>query len=289
MPKVASRRVASAPSASLDEKPSAAELKGEKSNQQFVTALARGIAILRCFSATRTELGTMEIAQMTGLPQPTVWRLCNTLQELGCITPAPYSGKLQVGMGLLGLGFSALSSVDITDLALAEMHTIAEDFGAAVSLTIAEPLEMLIVKRAQGNGTLVANLNPGSRISMATSAAGWAYLASLSEEARTPVLRRLEAYHRDKWTAIKGAIDNGRQEYDKLGFTLNVGVFHPDINSVAVAVRDMQGAPIYVLNGGGAATVLPVTKLREEIAPRLKLLANRMQAALTAKAASSAR
>ena len=38
-----------------------------KDDPQFVTALARGVEVLRCFTAKRPELGTTDIAQLTGL------------------------------------------------------------------------------------------------------------------------------------------------------------------------------------------------------------------------------
>ena len=85
-------------------------------DRQFVTALGRGLAVLRCFDATRTQLGTTEIAQMTNLPQPTVWRLCYTLQQLGYLMQAPDSDKLRIGMAVLGLGQYALGSTDIREM-----------------------------------------------------------------------------------------------------------------------------------------------------------------------------
>jgi DNA-binding IclR family transcriptional regulator len=262
----------------------AAHLKGDNSNQQFVTALARGITVLRCFTATRTELGTMEIAQMTGLPQPTVWRLCQTLQELGCIATTPYSGKLCIGMGILGLGFSALSSMDLGDLALPEMQTLADESRAAVSLFVAEPTEMLIIQRAQGNGALVPNLTNGSRIPLATSAAGWAYLAALSDEARAPIMRRLEPSYGDKWERTAQLIANACEEYSRIGFVMNAGFFRAEINSIGIAVCDKNGRPVYSLTCGAAATTLTLDRLRNDIGPQLMLFREKIQAALNVKA-----
>ena len=55
----------------------------------FVTALARGLAVLRCFTPRTRELSATELARMTKLPQPTIWRLCHTLRALGYLTQAP--------------------------------------------------------------------------------------------------------------------------------------------------------------------------------------------------------
>jgi hypothetical protein len=40
-------------------------------NGQFVAALAKGLEVLQCFSPSTPELGSSEIARMTGMPQPT--------------------------------------------------------------------------------------------------------------------------------------------------------------------------------------------------------------------------
>ncbi|MDP9094946.1 MAG: helix-turn-helix domain-containing protein, partial [Pseudomonadota bacterium] len=56
---------------------------GDDDDRPFVTALARGLEILGCFSASRPEIGGSQLAALTGLPQPTVWRLCHTMVQLG--------------------------------------------------------------------------------------------------------------------------------------------------------------------------------------------------------------
>ncbi len=108
-------------------------------DRQFVTALGRGLAVLRCFDATCTQLGTTEIAQKTRLPQPTVWRLCYTLQQLGYLVQAPDSDKLRIGMAVMGLGQYALGSTDIGEMVLPELIQISKLTSAAVSLGVGSP------------------------------------------------------------------------------------------------------------------------------------------------------
>ena len=52
-------------------------------DKQFATTLARGIELLRCFTADATELSNADLAQRSGLPRPTVSRLTYTLTVLG--------------------------------------------------------------------------------------------------------------------------------------------------------------------------------------------------------------
>src|SRR5260370_22805241 len=51
-------------------------------DRQFVTALARGLAILRAFHAGEGMLGNQETAHRTVLPNPTVSRRTHTLTDL---------------------------------------------------------------------------------------------------------------------------------------------------------------------------------------------------------------
>ena len=98
----------------------------------FVTALARGMSVLRCFNQATPELGTAEIGRLLHLPQPTVWRLCHTLLKEGYLTQA--GSKLRPAIPLLGLGYAAIAAQPIAELARADMQRIATRHQGAVSI-----------------------------------------------------------------------------------------------------------------------------------------------------------
>jgi len=241
-------------------------------------ALSRGLAVLRCFDATRPQLGTTDIAQLTRLPQPTVWRLCHTLQQLGYLIQAPHSDKLRVGMAVLGLGQFALGSGDIGELALPELVQIAQLTGAAVSLGVVDQDDILIVKRAQGGGHLVVNLAVGSRLPIATSSAGWAYLASLPEAVRSDTLARLRRYWPRSLGELQQAVETAIARLPHDGFVCAKGFFHPDVIGVGAAARGRDGKVQYVVNCGGPS--LDAAYMKSEIGPRIARLAVRISDAL---------
>ncbi len=244
----------------------------EKPDRQFVTALARGLEILRCFNASRTELGTMEIAHLTGLPQPTVWRLCHTLESSGYLLPAPASDKLRVGPAVLGLGYAALAAMDLADIALQGMQRLADEFHAASSLAAADRTDMLIVRRATAaDAMLLVNLHVGSRLPMATSSFGWAYIAGIAAEERVPLFRELARRHGREWPELARRIQGALEMYEKRGYVLNSGVYHRDINAVSVPI--VNGGQVLALNLGGPAAVVPLKRLEKDVAPRLLELA----------------
>ncbi|MER1157644.1 helix-turn-helix domain-containing protein, partial [Pseudomonas aeruginosa] len=97
----------------------------ELKDRQFVTALARGLELLRCFTPRESLLGNQELAKKTGLPKPTVSRLTHTLTRLGYLRHLPHSGKYQLEVGVMSFGYAMLSNLSIRALARPLMEEMA--------------------------------------------------------------------------------------------------------------------------------------------------------------------
>jgi DNA-binding IclR family transcriptional regulator len=249
-----------------------------KQDRFFVTALARGLEILRCFNAKRTELGTMDISHLTGLPQPTVWRLCHTLLRLGYLTRSAGSDKLRLSIGVLSLGYASLSSINISDSALHDMQQLADDFHAASSIAIPDGLDMVLVKRAQcDSAVLVVNLHVGARLPIAYSSFGGAYLAVLPPGQREQLIKALKSRHERNWPHIWKNISAAIDRYNKRGYIVNRGVYHPQINAVAIPVASEDFTQILAINCGGPATVLSARALENDVTPRLLSIAEKIR------------
>src|SRR2546423_10223353 len=82
-------------------------------DRKFVTALGRGLEVLRCFGPRDRWLANQEIAARTGLARPTVSRLVYTLTELGFLRHAHARRKYALGSAAVSLGYSALTPVGI--------------------------------------------------------------------------------------------------------------------------------------------------------------------------------
>lgn len=244
-----------------------------KKDRQFVTALARGLAVLRAFSSERRELGSSQIARLTNLPQPTVWRLCKTLIDEGYLLPTRGGDKLQLSPAILSLGYSALATVPIAEIARPSMQIIADNFLAGCSLGIRDGTTMLLVQRCQGaNATLVLNLHVGSRLPLADSAMGTAYIAALDEEDREKVLEEIKQADELNWPDRKATIDNTTKEFRKYGYIANLAGFHSQLSTVATAFKSNDGR-VYSMTCGTPSTKLDMETMREQVGPVLLQLA----------------
>lgn len=257
--------------------------QGEANDRQFVTALARGIEVLRCFSRDRAELGTTEIASLTGLPQSTVWRLCHTLQRLGVLVPGQDPQRLRPGYGLLSLGYATLANGSVAGLAEPAMREVAQRFGLAVSLGARDRDSMVIIARAEGPSILRLALSVGSSLPIATSALGWAWLAGLPDAERRQILQRLRRLSGDAWGAVSARIEDAMAHHAGNGFVFNLRQFHPDVNAIGVPVISPSRQRVMALNCGGAVSVATPELLAGPIAAALKDIAARLAPALDAQ------
>ena len=254
-----------------------------KDDRQFVTALARGIEVLRCFTAERPELGTTEIAAMTGLPQPTVWRLCHTLLKLGYLQTVRNGEKLRVGLSVLSLGYAAMTQRDFRVSALPLMREVADEFDASVSLAVRNQLAMVIVQRAEAQRVLRLNLHVGSELAIERSALGCAYLARIDAAERERLIAACSArVYPDAAIALRRFVEDAVRQYERTGYVLNLRHYHPNVNAIGVPVVSSDGRTVMALNCGGADTVVTQEILTGPLAGRLQEIAAQIGAMLPA-------
>lgn len=269
---------------SIDDSPIATPETTDK-DPNFVTALGRGLDVLRCFTPDRQELGTTDIARLTGLAQSTVWRLCHTLSQYGCLTQGRSADRLRIGPGVLLLGHAAVTHSGLSEQALPLMRVLADKFEASVSLAERYRTQMVIVQRSEAPNIVKVDLHIGSGLDMVNSSLGLAYLAALQPSRRDQVLAELRRAHASDWKRIEAEIKTAQQEYDRLGFVFNLGRSHADINAIGVPVISPDGRQVMALTCGGARSKLTREKLISKVAPALTELATVLAPLLTSSQA----
>ncbi|MBB1597108.1 IclR family transcriptional regulator [Achromobacter sp. UMC46] len=238
---------------------------GEGANSpDFITALARGLDVLRCFRHGVTALGNLDLARLTGLPKPTISRITYTLTELGYLRYHPDTGKYSPGYGVLALGFGLLAGLEVRELAKASMTELARDTGGAVALGAFDGDAMTYVEAIHGSSALYLRLPVGYRASL-DSAMGRAYLASLPAGACDEAMARLGAA-----APPKDAIARARLELQDSGCCFAIGEWQSGINAVAVPFTSITGEGVFVMSCGGPASLLPEPDLRTRVGPALR-------------------
>ncbi len=252
----------------------------EIKDRQFVTALARGLEVLRAFTPQTPLLGNQELAARTGLPKPTISRLTHTLTRLGYLNYSERMGKYQLGTGTLSLGYAALNNMSVRQVARPLMQELADHAQAAVSLGSRDRLSMVYVEHCRSSTALTLRLDLGSRIPLATTAMGRALLAALPEGERRYLMDHIARRDPDRWPRIRDGIDEAIDEYQTRGFTTSSGDWDPDVNAVGVPLIPPDGSNIMAFNCGGPSFLLTRKRLVSDLGPRLVDLVRNVEAGL---------
>jgi DNA-binding IclR family transcriptional regulator len=247
-------------------------------DRDFVTALARGLEILRAFRKEGEPLGNKDFAVRTGLSKSTVSRLTYTLHKLGYLSYNADTARYQLAPPVLSLGFSCLSGMPIRQLAKPQMQELADYSGMPVALAGRDRLTMVYLERCRGANAITLAIEVGAHIKLATSAAGRAYLAALAPDERQAILDDIRDHERANWTEVKRGIETAMECYDKHGYCTSIGEWKLDVNAVAVPIIPRDGSPVLAFNCGGPSQQLTLDKIQQDIAPRLINLVRRVNA-----------
>ena len=254
-----------------------------REDRKFVTALARGLEVLRAFTPSEGLLGNGEIAERTGLPKPTVSRLTYTLTKLGYLTHVERMAKYQLAPGSLALGYSALANMRIRQVARSYMQELADYAGAAVALGTRDRLDLIYVELCRSRSGAMLRVNLGSRIPIATTAMGRALLAGLPESEREWLFGYIKRQEGKRWPQVRASLEQALEEYAAQGFTIAVGDWERDISAVGVPLVAPDGSGVFAFNCGAPAFQFTRERLTSDIGPRLVNMVRNVEVALNGR------
>lgn len=239
---------------------------------KYVTALARGMAILRAFRRDEVALPNQLLAQRTGLPKATVTRLTYTLCKLGCLVQDS-SGDYRLGPGVLALGYGVLAGIDLrsrAEVELAELcHGDNPNVAAALGERYGQSVVYLVTHRSPSSVAMTFHL--GAQVPLFQTSIGRAILMGLPAAEQEALL---EEAQRDAPTAerkrLAQGLERARADFAAYGYCTSFGEWREEINGIAAPVVPVQeGGRIYAVNVGGFAFLNPEDALTRDYAPRL--------------------
>src|SRR5215467_8187917 len=249
-------------------------------DRSFVVALSRGLDVLRAFHANDGLLGNQELAARTKLPKPTVSRLTYTLTKLGYLTPVPRFEKYQLAPAAMALGYAALANLGLGRLSEPFREELMRQTGGAVAVGGRDRHSMIYFGQSRNGLALGVQLDVGSRVPIATTAMGRAYVWALPPDDRTALLRELREHYGSRWPRLRDGIERSGETVARYGFALSVGEWQDDIGAVGVALKLNDGTGPYAFNCGAPAFRFTEDRLRNDIGPRLVAMVRNIETAL---------
>lgn len=232
-----------------------------------VVAIERGLAVLEVIGKGGAK-GNAELAEATGLAKSTVARITGTRLRLGFVSEGAGGGGYQIASRALALGYSYIALHDVSEIVRPLLLEIADEFPLAASLVTRENLEMIYLSQARSRSArLMINVAIGSRIPLATTAGGRAYLAACTLTVRESLLKELALANSRDWPALEQALKVAFKEYALFGYCSALNVNGSGINAMSTPLR--FNGQLYSLTCAGPATLLTKEVMKLAVGPKL--------------------
>ncbi len=259
----------------------ASQIDGLTGDPNFMTSLARGLAVIRAFSQQRRHLTIAQLSQRTGIPRAAVRRCLYTLAKLGYVAADDARGY-SLRPGILALGHAYLSSTPLATIAQPLLDHISSALHESSSMAVLEGDEILYIARSTTTTRLMSiDLGLGSRLPAYCSSMGRVLLASLAGAELDAYLSRVKLTrltHRTVTSAaeLKRVLDEVRRH----GFSVVDQELEIGLRSIAMPVIDPSGRVIAAINVGTQSARVSVSEMEGKFLPQLQHAARELSALL---------
>jgi IclR family pca regulon transcriptional regulator len=241
----------------------------------YSQSLERGLAVLSAFRTGRTLLGVSDLAREVGLSRSTTHRYIATLAGLGYLDQDPSTRKYRLGPRVLDLGFSAINSMDLRELAVPHLQALSDETGHTVNMAVLDGPDIVYIERCrtsrQGQRDIDLNLHVGSRLPAYCTSMGKVLLASLTKSALRDVLKRTQFARRGPNT-LTGQADllAELERVRTAGLAVNNEELAYGLRSIAAPVHSQSGDVVAAINLAVHRSMVSFDELLARLGPPLQ-------------------
>jgi DNA-binding IclR family transcriptional regulator len=250
------------------------------SDRQFSMNLARGMEVLRAFTADAPVLGNRDIADRTGLPKPTVSRLTYTLTLLGYLARDIPLQKYRLGPGVLSLGHPLLASMQVRQLAKPMMEALARKTGCTVNLGMRDRASVVYVDSVRADRANAHLPDIGTTRPLLSSAIGRALILACPPDERAAIINYLQVHDRAQFAQHRASLEHNRKLFASDGYCISLGEWREEVHAVAVPVARWRGEPGLAMNCSLYSHRAAKEKLVRDVVPVLKDAVRQLEGAL---------
>jgi IclR family pca regulon transcriptional regulator len=239
----------------------------EKSRpREFVQGLERGFVVIRAFSPDAPNLTIAQVSERTGFTRAVARRYLFTLQALGYVVQS--GDRFSLTPRLLDLGFTYLSTLDITSVVQPFMEQVTSTLHESCSVSVLDGHEIVYVARRPAKRIMSINLALGSRLPAHATSMGKVLLAHLPPAGLDHYFSSVDLKRLTDQTVIDEVkLRAILAEVRELGWAIANEETEQGVRSVAAPIYDRDGEVHAALNVAGHATRVSLAQLRKDYLP----------------------
>ncbi|HWL28841.1 MAG TPA: IclR family transcriptional regulator [Burkholderiaceae bacterium] len=241
----------------------------QASDRQFAITLARGMAVLRAFTADQPVLGNREICDRTGLAKATVSRLTYTLTLLGYLSHVNGLQKYRLGPGVLSLGYPFLASLTVRQVIRPIMEKLAQETGCTINLGMLDRTRVVFVETCRLDESNMYRPDIGSTRPLLATSVGRALLLSSDPKEREALLNRIRLEDPAEYQRLLPVWNADVKEFPRRGYCHSRGDWKQEIHGIAAPIRRPVREERIALNCTLTGAQASKDRLAKVIAPLL--------------------
>lgn len=184
-------------------------------------ALERGLSLLRAFRVGTTSLTNAGLAEKVGLPRATVSRLTRSLVDSGFLCYDVSERAYRLSSVVLSLSDAYGQAHQAPEFARPFMRKLGSAENVNVGLAVADQTDMVYLVAVRQSRDALSRLRrvvAGTRVPIAMTSIGFAYLAGLPQAAREALLHNVALREGKQWPSIRARVASGIAEMQALGY-----------------------------------------------------------------------
>ncbi len=255
-----------------------------------VRSLERGLALLVAMNR-RPLASVCELANDTGLPRPTVYRLLDTLTKTGFVSLDSATDRYRPAHGVRSLSDGFLDDEWVTEIAAPMMAEFTREHVWPVSLFTFEAGKMLVRDTTHRVSALSIDYGMvGKRMGMLRTAGGLAYLAFCPDNERRVILDLLAQSDEpdDQQAREVHMLDGLFRSIRANGYARQERVINPKAASISVPIlvgRRVHGCMSLIF----IASAMTMSEVEKKLLPPLQAMTTKLARALQSDVVSPAR
>ena len=246
-----------------------AALRSAGGDREFMTTLAKGITVLRAFTAQRSPMTLSQTAAAAGLTRATARRILRTFVALGYIEQN--GRQFSLTPRVLELGFGYLSAQSWIDRARPVLKELSARVQESCSAAILQGTDIVYVARVPTRRIMSVAVSVGSRLPAFHTSLGRVQLGFIEDAEiwRRLMSLRIEPYTTHTITDPQALFDRVKYDHQQ-GFSIVDEELERGLRSIAVPIVDRTGEAVAGLNISTNSTRITRNHMREHFLPRLR-------------------
>ena len=242
----------------------------------FMTSLARGLAVIQAFSQRKLPITISQISNKTGFSRAAVRRCLYTLKQLG-FAGSDDGRHFFLRPRILALGHSYISSMPLATAAQPVLEHISHLLHESCSIATLDGVEIVYIARANMTRIMSIDLGVGTRLPAFCTSMGRVLLANLPPEELEAFLGRAQFTRFTERTIINAQkLRQALRIVQRNGFSIVDQELEHGLRSMAVPVQNPGGKVAAALNIGAHAQRVSIQTMQSVFLPHLRAAAQEL-------------